>query len=151
MPLYIIFTAIVESKQRMTSMCLLLFHVNVCFIKRKQVHARHASFTWSRSKRMRPDTLSTMAVNIIYYVGFPSYVRLSRRVVEEKNCWIKSLFLFSLRTKKYFHSFVKLQLNPWCHMDYFTNILAICLWTWEHFSCIVYAGTESSRISSKIS
>ncbi len=84
------------------------------------------SFTWSRS----PDTLSTMAVH------------RCRREEVENNCWIKSLFLFSLHTK-YSRSFVKLRLNPWCHVDCFTDVLATfldlgtlqlrcCLWSvWE--------------------
>ncbi len=29
--------------------------------------------------------------------------------------------------KKYFRSFEKLRLNPWCHMDYF-NISLLCFW-----------------------
>ncbi len=35
----------------------------------------------------------------------------------------KSSFLFSVH-KKYSRSFVKLRLNHWCHVDYFTNVLA---------------------------
>ncbi len=35
------------------------------------------------------------------------------------------LLLFSLRTKAFSYSFVKLWLNRWCHMDYFTNVLAV--------------------------
>ncbi len=32
--------------------------------------------------------------------------------------------------KKYSHSFIKLQLNHWCHMDYFTDALTtVCFWT----------------------
>ncbi len=42
------------------------------------------------------------------------------------NCWIKSLFLFSLRTK-YSRNFVKLRLSHWCHMDYFNDVLAMFL------------------------
>ncbi len=34
---------------------------------------------------------------------------------------------FSFADKKYSRSFVKLWLNPWCHMDYFTNLLATFL------------------------
>ncbi len=41
---------------------------------------------WSESKRMRRDTLSSMAAHC-------------RRLDKEKSCWIKSLFLFSSRTK----------------------------------------------------
>ncbi len=29
--------------------------------------------------------------------------------------------------KKYSRSFIKLQLNPWCHMEYFTDVLATLL------------------------
>ncbi len=36
---------------------------------------------------------------------------------EETNCWIKSLFLFSLCTK-YSHSFITLRLNHWWQMDF---------------------------------
>ncbi len=54
---------------------------------------------------------------------------------------IKSFFFFS--HTKYSRSFVKLRLNPWCHVDYFTDVLATfmdlgtlqlrcCLWSiWE--------------------
>ncbi len=73
--------------------------------------------------------------------------RLTRK---RRNCWIK-LFLFSLCTKKYSHSFITMRLNHWCHMDYFNNVLTTFLGL-ERGSCIVvYAGSESSRISSKIS
>ncbi len=41
---------------------------------------------------------------------------------EETNCWIKSLFLFSLRTKKYSRSFIKLRLKHWWQMDYFDDV-----------------------------
>ncbi len=44
--------------------------------------------------------------------------------------------------KKYSCSFKKLQLNHWCHMDYFIDVLTTFLGL-EHFSCIaVYAGSE---------
>ncbi len=52
--------------------------------------------------------------------------------------------------KKYSHSFVKLRLNH-CHIDYFNDVLAtfLCL---DHGSTLaVYGGSESSRISAKIS
>ncbi len=42
-------------------------------------------------------------------------------------------------------------LNYWCHMDYFNDILNTFLGL-ERVSCFaVYAGSESSQISSKIS
>ncbi len=45
---------------------------------------------------------------------------------EETKYW-KMLFLFSFEHKKYSCSLVKLRLNPWCHMDYFTDVLAMFL------------------------
>ncbi len=50
----------------------------------------------------------------------------------------------------YSHSFIKLELNHWCQMDYFNNVLTTFLGL-KCVSCVaVYAGSESSRISSKI-
>ncbi len=48
--------------------------------------------------------------------------------------------------KKYSRSFIKLRSNHWCHMDYFNNIRTMFL-----ALNMVVAGSESSRISSKIS
>ncbi len=41
-------------------------------------------------------------------------------------------------TKKYSRSFVKLQLNPWCHMHYFTDLLAMFLdlGTFQLYCCL---------------
>ncbi len=50
--------------------------------------------------------------------------------------------------KKYFRSFVKLRLNHWCHMDYFTDVLAMfldlgtlqlhcCLWRVRELSDLI--------------
>ncbi len=44
-----------------------------------------------------------------------------RRIVE----WSR-YFVFFVH-KKYSRSFIKLRLNPWCHMDYFTDLLATFL------------------------
>ncbi len=64
--------------------------------------------------------------------------KASKTETERKriNSWIKLLFLFSICTKKYSHSFIKWRLNHWCHMDYFTDVLATFLGL-EHVSCIV--------------
>ncbi len=51
---------------------------------------------------------------------------------EEKNCRIKSLFLFSLRTKSIL---VGITVEP-CHMDYFNTFLLL-----ERGSCIVAGQT----------
>ncbi len=53
--------------------------------------------------------------------------------------------------KKYSRSFVKIQVNPWCHMDCFTNVLAMFLDFDRGSNIAVYAGSESSLIWSKIS
>ncbi len=45
----------------------------------------------------------------------------------EKNCWRKSLFLFSLRTKKYFRCFAKVKLSHWWQMDCFIDVLTTFL------------------------
>ncbi len=52
--------------------------------------------------------------------------------------------------KKYYHSFIKLTLNHWCHMDYFNNVLTTFLGLERGSSFAVYAGSESSRTSSHI-
>ncbi len=53
--------------------------------------------------------------------------------------------------KKYSRSFVKLRLNPWCHMDYFTDLLATFLDLDLVRTLAVYGGSEISWIPSKIS
>ncbi len=55
-----------------------------------------------------------------------------QRILSKLALWLRGgdellkffFFLFSFVHKKLSHSFVKLQLNPWCHMDYFTDLLA---------------------------
>ncbi len=61
---------------------------------------------------------------------------------EEKKSFNKVVFVFFTH-KKYSQS--------WCLMDYFNDVFTTFLGL-ERFSCIaVYAGSESSLISSKIS
>ncbi len=62
----------------------------------------------------------------------------------------KNLLVFFVQ-KKYSCIFIKLQLNHWCHMDYFIYVLTTFLGLEHGSSFAVYAGSESSRISSKIS
>ncbi len=40
---------------------------------------------------------------------------------------LNKVVFFSFAHKKYYRSFVKLWLNPWCHVDYFTDLLATFL------------------------
>ncbi len=68
--------------------------------------------------------------------------------------WIRwrrlTLFVFSSH-KKYSCSFIKWQLNHWCHMDYFNDVLTTFLCLERGSSLAVYAGSESSQISSNTS
>ncbi len=73
----------------------------------------------------------------------------SKMVLGWRQIWIKSLFFFSFAHKKYSRSFVKLLLNPWCHMDYFTDLLATFLDLDRVRTLAVYGGSESSQIPSK--
>ncbi len=51
--------------------------------------------------------------------------------------------------KKYSRSFIKLRLNPWCHMDCFTDVLATFLCIDCGSILAVYGGSDSSQIPSK--
>ncbi len=76
---------------------------------------------------------------------------VSNSNTEEKTFLNKVIIFVSFVHKKYSHSFIKLQLNHWCHMDYFNNVLTkfLCL---KRGSCVaVYGRSESSQITSKIS
>ncbi len=53
--------------------------------------------------------------------------------------------------KMYSRSFVKLQLNPWCQIDYFTDLLAMFLDIDRDNYIAVYGVSESSQNSLKIS
>ncbi len=67
-----------------------------------------------------------------------------------RHCNKVIIFVFFAH-KKFSRSFVKLQLNPWCHMDYFTDVLATFLDLDRDSSLAVYERSERSRISYKIS
>ncbi len=65
---------------------------------------------------------------------------------KRRNRWI---FLLFFAHKMYSRSFITLRVNHGCHMDYFNNVLTNFLGL-ERGCCVaVYAGLESSRISSK--
>ncbi len=66
-------------------------------------------------------------------------------------CFQKSTAIFVLFAhKNYSLSFRKLQLNHWCHMDYFNDVLTTFLGL-ERVSCVAVYAAERSWISSKIS
>ncbi len=80
---------------------------------------------------------------------------LSRMPVKtdmEENTFLNKVIIFVFFAHKtYSRSYVKLRLNHWCHMDYLNNGLTTFLGL-ECCTCVaVYGGSESSRISSKIS
>ncbi len=52
-----------------------------------------------------------------------------KMVPGEKNCWINYVIIVFFAHKMYYCCFEKLQLNPWCHMDYFSDVLStfLCL------------------------
>ncbi len=62
------------------------------------------------------------------------------------------IFVFFVH-KMYSRSFITIRLIHWCHMDYFNDIRFLTTFLGlEHVSCIsVYGGSESCRISSRIS
>jgi len=63
----------------------------------------------------------------------------------------KIVFFFFFVYKKCSRSFVKLRLNPSCHMDYFTDLLAIFLDLDRVNYIAVYGGSESSQNAPTIS
>ncbi len=63
---------------------------------------------------------------------------------KKRNCWIKSLFLLSLSTKGIVCSFIKLQSNHWCHMDYFNDVLTTFLGL-EPVSCVAVLSMEGQK------
>ncbi len=69
-----------------------------------------------------------------------SHERELKTDTEEKKLLNKVVIFVFFAHKNYSRSFIKLQLNHWCQLDYFNDGL-------EHGSCAaVYAGSEISRI-----
>ncbi len=62
---------------------------------------------------------------------------------------IKVIIFIFFCPQKCSRSFVKLLLNPLCHMDYFTDLLATFLDLDRVRTLAVYGGSESSQIPSK--
>ncbi len=109
---------------------------------------RESSSACKQGLYVRTAAPASEASHICIVVLWPE--RMSKTDTEEKKLMNKVILVFFAH-KKYSCSFIKLRLNHWCHMDYFNDVLTTFLGL-ERFSCIaVYAGSESSRISSKIS
>ncbi len=74
----------------------------------------------SVNKRRRRIRVARLTQNSIHYLR-PANTLQNGTTLEETNCWIKSLFLFSLCTK-YSRRFIKFRLNHWLQMDYFGDV-----------------------------
>ncbi len=57
------------------------------------------------------------------HVSRYSHECASKTDMEEKKWLNKVIILVFYAHKKYYHSFVILRLNHWCHMDYFNEVL----------------------------
>ncbi len=77
--------------------------------------------------------------------------RMAKTDMEEKKLLNKVVIFAFFAHKKYSHRFITLWLNHWCHMDYLNNVLTTFLGLECGSYLAVYAGSESSQISSKIS
>ncbi len=64
---------------------------------------------------------------------------------EEKKLLNEVVILVFFAYKKYSRSFIKLQLNLWCHLDYFIDDFTTFLGL-KCGSCVAMAGPESFRI-----
>ncbi len=117
----------------------------------KDIYVQHASSSACKQVTAPPDSTSERWLLHQQHHTHPCYSHeCVLNMTQKISCWIKSLFSF-LCAQKYSRSFIKLRLNHWRHMNYFINVLTTFLGL-EHVSCVaVYAGSESSRISSKIS
>ncbi len=101
------------------------------------------SLFWSGFLRKKPCGAAAYAVCVQW---IPSKMALWwHELVNEV------VFFFFFVYKKYYCSFVKLRLNRWCHVDYFTDLLATYLDVDRVNSIAVYGGTDSSQNASKLS
>ncbi len=97
------------------------------------------------------DLCSSSEHKLRYFEISYSREHTAKTDMEEKKLLNKVVVLVFFAHKKYSRSFIKLRLNHWCHMDYFNDVLATFLDLESGSSIAVYGGSESSRISSKIS
>ncbi len=70
---------------------------------------------------------------------------------EEKKWWNKVVIFVFFVHKKYSRSFITLWLNHLCRMEYFNNVFTTFRGLERVSFAAVYAGSESSQISSNIS
>ncbi len=111
----------------------------VIFLERNTRHVppvlTGSSFLWAARSilivmdhELERSTYSATVLLVVYMtVDFMLHKRIVYNIdnavdgyLELKNCWIKLY-------KNDFCSFIKLRLNHWCHMDYFTDFLTMFL------------------------
>ncbi len=129
----------------------LLSSMSVFDMHSREYHNACMWYCWHRSRHFDVETecaAPRLQAEECTCMHYGTLVNPRQRLSRKIKCWIKSLFLLSLCTKSIL---VVLSLNYWCHMGYFNNVVTTFLYL-EFGSCVaVYAGSESSRISSKIS
>ncbi len=145
------------NKRAMICKCYIIIVLYFSFTKTR------AAFRPSNNKRTH------FIYNLSYLILLKSWIELNHeiKIVNRIELWvewivtsltiillsslIKVITLVFFAHKKYCRSFIKLQLNYWCCMDYFIDVLTTFLGL-ERGSCVaVDAGSESIWISSKIS
>ncbi len=103
----------------------------------KTMHAVHKSVFVNMSEDFNRGWLAIFLPSLTY-----SNQNIQAMITEEKKLSNKVVIFVLFAHKKYSRSFIKLRLNPWCHMDYFNDVFTTFLGL---------EGSESSQISSKIS
>ncbi len=73
---------------------------------------------------VHPDELHLVCKHALWYF---SREHVSKTDREEKKLLNKVIILVFFAHKKYSRSFITLQLNHWCHMDYFNDVLTTFL------------------------
>ncbi len=112
---------------------------------------------WDRHTLWCRKECQTLPSNVVIYLKVNRVISVPRR-----NCKCDQNYDYSIQHthasyfcvfahKKYSCSFITLRLNYWCHMDYYINVLTTFLGLERGSYIAVYAGSESSWISSKIS
>ncbi len=76
------------------------------------------------------------------------YCHVSKTDTKEERLLNKIIIFVFFVHKNYSRTFIKLQLNPWCHMDYLNDVLATFL-SLKCVSSVAVYGSESSRIHQK--
>ncbi len=66
-------------------------------------------------------------ISSITHMLWYSHERMLKTDIQEEKLFYKVVIFVFCAHKKYSHSFMKLRLNHWCHMDYFNDVLTTFL------------------------